>query len=76
MMEWGQPVLAVVLLERLKLCSVEQGVWWLCDVADGCLLLVWCWLGRLGACVHMLGMWRGIWRVNIDVALSENSPLF
>lgn len=29
-----------------------------------------------GACAHMLGMRGGIWRVNIDVAVPENNPLF
>lgn len=38
----------------------------------------WCgagWVGS-GACAHTLGMQGGIWKVNIDAALSENNPLF
>lgn len=37
----------------------------------------WCgagWVG-LGACAHTLGMQGGIWRVNIDAALSENNSV-
>lgn len=42
---------------------------------DAC---AWCAAGCIGsgACTHTLGMRGGIWRVNIDAALSENSPLF
>lgn len=42
---------------------------------DAC---AWCgagWVGS-GACAYTLGMQGGIWRVNIDAALSENNPLF
>lgn len=51
MMEWGQSVLATVLLERLNLCSVEQGAWCLCGVADEC--CSWCgagWVGSVPVC--------------------------
>lgn len=47
MMEWGQSVLAMVLLERLKLCSVEQGE-----------VVVWCGRWRLAPGVVLAGSAR------------------
>lgn len=74
-MEWGQSALAVALLARLKLpCGTRERGGFVVWQMDAC---AWCgagWVGS-GACAHTLGMRGGIWRVNIEAALSENNPV-
>ena len=53
----------------------ERGGFVVWQMMDACARCGAGWVGS-GACVHMLGMRGGIWKVNIDAALSENNPLF